>query len=211
MLDIRTFPTAGAAIRRRPKMYIGESTLEGLSHIITQVCISALLPESGNAATTVALQVNSTGGLVIADNGVGLDCHTQSLEHEYPNRFYDYFMTLPTGSGLVPYLLGTGCILNALCEEVTVTTTHDSGTWTASFSRGGIARMMKSTNAIVGTQLVIYPDSEIFTATIFTNNILDLIAERSAESTPNGSTVTVAPSIYEQVQKRLSCNPDAYH
>ena len=130
-------------IRKRPGMYIGDTTSRGLHHLAGEIIGNSIDQFLTGKVTRVSIQIED-GITTICDDGSGLPL---DLPSEYGNDSLasDYFLRIhqtPTVDDHAPHVhfhspIGAGvCIVAALCEFVNVESFRSGKLYSQSFSRG---------------------------------------------------------------------------
>jgi len=157
-------------IRKRPSMYIGDTTVRGLHHIFDELLDNSIDQFlAGNATAVTASTTGST--LKFSDDGPGLPFDEPC---ENADSLATYYLTevrrnSPTADGHTPHihLGGWGCglrIVTALTEKCHVTSVRNKSLWRKSFTKGiadGSATVT-SQRGTPGTTYDLTIDREIF-------------------------------------------------
>ena len=168
-------------VRARPSMYIGDTDLKGLHHLVYEVVDNSMDEAMAGYAKYVSVAVNTDGSVTVEDDGRGIppDRHAQ-LSEQFGREMstLEGVMTVlkfggkfekkayQTSSGLH----GVGVtVVNFLSQWCEVTVERDGFAWTQSYERGVATGTVQKGNPSKrhGTKTVFKPDSAIFQVTKF--------------------------------------------
>lgn len=171
-------------IRTRPAMYIGDTTLRGLHHLIYEVVDNSIDEAVNGHATSIVVKINTDGSVVCRDDGRGIpvgdvegdDQKRSALEvvltEIHAGGKFDRTSGYKTGTG---GLHGVGITaVNALSEWLEAEIRRDNHVWTMDFERGKLKTNLRKLGASdkTGTQLKFHPDPLIFPDTTFNYDVL---------------------------------------
>lgn len=182
-------------IRKRPAMYIGDTTPRGLHHLVYEV-VDNSIDEAVNAfATVIIVRINADGSITITDDGRGIpvgpmpDMENRSalevvLTEIHAGGKFDRSSGYKTGTG---GLHGIGVTaVNALSEWLEAEVRREGHVWTMDFARGvvmsGLKQLGKSERT--GTKITFRPDPQIFPDTKFSYDVLHKRLQELAFLTP---------------------------
>lgn len=117
------------AVRRRPKMYIGSTGIEGIANLVRCVLDFSFDPDDdcGGQATSACVTVFPDGGIEVRDNGVGLPVHPIDRNTRTVQRMFLHMLV----GGHNP-VLGLYAV-NALSSSLIVTVNRDGHKWRQEF------------------------------------------------------------------------------
>ncbi len=168
------------AVRKRPAMYIGDTNINGLHHLVYEVIDNSVDEAMGGHCNKIEVIIHVDGSITIEDNGRGIpvDIHkgkkisaaevVMTVLHsggKFDGESYK------VSGGL--HGVGISCV-NALSEELELTIKRDSHIYTQKYELGipKTALTEGETCKNTGTKITFKPDSEIFEVTEFSFDIL---------------------------------------
>ncbi|HRU04364.1 MAG TPA: DNA topoisomerase (ATP-hydrolyzing) subunit B [Candidatus Brocadiia bacterium] len=174
------------AVRKRPAMYIGDTTVRGLHHLVEEVVANSVDEALAGFAQNIAVRLNADGSCSVTDDGRGIPVDTH--EETGKSALEVVMTTLHAGGkfdnntykvagGL--HGVGVSCVC-ALSEWLTVEVRKDGWVYFQEYRRGvpvsPVERRGKT--KLVGTKVTFKPDAQIFDTVDFD---FDRIANRLRE------------------------------
>ncbi len=168
------------AVRKRPGMYIGDTTPRGLHHLVWEIVDNSIDEAMVGRCNNIVVKINVDGSVTVADDGVGIpvgphpELKISTLEvvmcRLHAGGKFDHDSYKVSGG-----LHGVGAsVVNALSEWCEVEVTKDGQVWRMEFERGKktselkkVAQRKKS-----GTRTTFKADPEIFPDTNFKYELL---------------------------------------
>lgn len=175
------------AVRVRPAMYIGDTDVRGLHHLIWEVVDNSIDEALAGRATRCEVKINADGSITVTDDGHGIPVKMHSKEGKpavevvltklHAGGKFDNDAYKVSG-GL--HGVGVSCV-NALAEWFDVTVYQDGQIHNMRFERGAKVKDLEVVGETDrhGTEITFKPDSQIFTTTEFDHEI---IAKRMRET-----------------------------
>ena len=166
-------------VRERPSMYIGDTTVRGLHHLVYEVVDNSIDEAMAGFAKAVSVTVHVDGSVTVEDDGRGIpvDIHPQlSEEFEREVTTLEGVMTVLKFGGKFQKgayqtsggLHGVGVtVVNFLSQWANVEVSRNGNVYTQEYERGvplGPVKKGRETKK-VGTKTTFKPDPQIFQTT----------------------------------------------
>lgn len=174
------------AVRKRPSMYIGNTSTEGLHHLVFEVVDNSVDEALMGYCSEITVSLEEDGSVTVSDNGRGIpvDVHRQSgrpavevvlTRLHAGGKFGKYAYKISGG------LHGVGVsVVNALSEWLEVEVHQGGKAWRQRFEKGHPSGDLveAGTTERSGTIIRFKPDKSVFTETEF---YFDVLAKRIKE------------------------------
>ncbi len=182
-----------AAVRKRPGMYIGSTSVQGLHHLVFEIVDNSIDEIQSGYGDLIKVIIHKDNSVSVSDNGRGIPV---DVHPKYNKRAVELVLTVLHAGGkfnkksykISGGLHGVGLsVVNALSEELEVEIKRDGFVWTQKYSKGKpITPVVKGqpTNE-TGTKVKFKPDSEIFETTVFDYHIISARLKELAFLNPN--------------------------
>lgn len=167
------------AVRTRPGMYIGSTSIKGLHHLVYEVVDNSVDEALAGYATKIEVDINEDNSIRVTDNGRGIPCGI----HESGVPAVELVLTKLHAGGkfggsgykVSGGLHGVGIsVVNALSEWTRVQVSQDGLVREISFERGNMTEKLHTIGKTEETGTTVYfkPDADIFETTVFEFDIL---------------------------------------
>lgn len=169
------------AVRKRPGMYIGSTSLEGLHHLVWEIVDNAIDEALAGFCTEISIVLDPDGSVTVKDNGRGIPVDIQ--EKTGRPAVETVFTVLHAGGkfGGGGYKVSGGLhgvgssVVNALSQFLSVTVYRDGYIYYQEYTQGHVVDDLKQigTTDQRGTEVKFIPDPLIFQeTTTFDRDIL---------------------------------------
>ena len=171
------------AVRKRPSMYIGSTTSQGLHHMVYEIVDNAVDEALAGYCNTIEVTINQDNSITVIDNGRGVPV---DVNHETGKPAVEVVYTMLHAGGkfggggykVSGGLHGVGAsVVNALSEWMEVYVKRDGHIYNQRYERGNVCYPLKVVGDCpleeTGTKVTFLPDKEIFQeTTVYEYNIL---------------------------------------
>ncbi len=170
------------AIRLRPGMYIGDTTLRGLHHLVYEVVDNSIDEAMAGYCKNILVTVHADGSVSVLDDGRGIPV---GPHHQFPDKStLEIVLTKPHAGGKFDHdtykvsggLHGVGVtVVNALSERLQAEVHRDGLIWKQDYAQGIALAPPRSTGPAKanGTKITFLPDGAIFPNITFDYDILE--------------------------------------
>ena len=168
------------AVRKRPGMYIGDTTARGLHHLFVEIIDNAIDEHTQGRCNKISIKINADGSLTIVDDGAGIPVGPHVSDNPLLNGkpTVEIVMTVLHAGGkfddrsykVAGGLHGVGAsVVNALSQWLKVEVARDGKLYAMSFERGVTAEPLHviGKRSKTGTTITFKPDGRIFPDTEF--------------------------------------------
>ena len=168
------------AVRKRPGMYIGDTTARGLHHLVYEIVDNAIDEHMAGRCDNIGVKLNADHSVSVIDDGSGIPVGPYNHSNpQYNGRpTVEVVMTTLHAGGKFDHesykvsggLHGVGAsVVNALSEWLEVEIARNGKLHTMSFERGLVSEPLHviGERTKTGTKISFKPDSELFPDTEF--------------------------------------------
>ena len=171
------------AVRKRPSMYIGSTSSQGLHHMVYEIVDNAVDEALAGHCTLIQVYLNPDGSVTVRDNGRGIPAGIQTKTGL--SAIQVVFTVLHAGGKFDDSnykvsggLHGVGAsVVNALSSHLHVQVDQDGFSYAQSYERGIPAAPVKQlgpcSQGTHGTTVTFIPDQDIFPSIAWDRNILE--------------------------------------
>lgn len=180
------------AVRERPGMYVGDTTINGLHQLVYEAVDNCIDEAMAGFCSAIYVTIHKDNSITIEDDGRGIPVgkhEKESLKRGYEVSAVEVVMTVLHAGGKFDkdvykvsgglHGVGISCVC-ALSEKMVVQVFKDGQTYEIEFAKGKVVSPLKvvGTNTKRGTKISFWPDRTIMKVTEFD---YDLLAKRFRE------------------------------
>ena len=170
------------AVRKRPGMYIGTTSIRGLHHLVYEIVDNSIDEALAGYCDKISVTINAGESITVEDNGRGIPTGIHPKQGiPTPEVVYTILHAGGKFGGggykIAGGLHGVGAsVVNALSEWVELDDCYEGERFTERFERGMVVRRGKvepaSPERTHGVKVTFKPDGSIFEETVFDYDIL---------------------------------------
>jgi len=168
------------AVRRRPAMYIGDTSVRGLHHLVFEVVDNSVDESLAGFCDSITVAIRPDNSITVVDNGRGIPVDMHKTEKKpavevalttlHAGGKFDHHSYKVSG-GL--HGVGVSCV-NALSDWLEVEVKRDGKIYHQRYERGKTVSKLTiiGKSASTGTKITFKPDKSIFTKNEYAYDIL---------------------------------------
>ncbi|MCR5282065.1 MAG: DNA topoisomerase (ATP-hydrolyzing) subunit B [Lachnospiraceae bacterium] len=170
------------AVRKRPGMYIGTTSIRGLHHLVYEIVDNSVDEALAGFCSEIQVFINEDNSVTVEDNGRGIPV---GINHKAGIPAVEVVFTILHAGGkfggggykVSGGLHGVGAsVVNALSNWLEVQIYHEGKIYQQRYERGNVCYPLKVVGDCekekTGTKVTFMPDDTIFEETVFDHDIL---------------------------------------
>ena len=183
------------AVRKRPGMYIGSTSIRGLHHLVYEIVDNSVDEALAGYCSTIIVTINKDNSITVLDDGRGIPV---GINHKAGIPAVEVVFTILHAGGkfggggykVSGGLHGVGAsVVNALSEWLEVEIFQDGKIYKQRYERGKVIYPLKVDGECqkdqTGTKVTFLPDKTIFEETVYDYDILKQRLRETAFLTKN--------------------------
>ena len=183
------------AVRKRPGMYIGSTSVRGLHHLVYEIVDNSVDEALAGYCSHIEVQINADNSITVQDDGRGIPV---DIQKKAGLPAVEVVFTILHAGGkfggggykVSGGLHGVGAsVVNALSEWLEVEICRDGKVYKQRYERGTTMYPLKVVGECApdkpGTRVVFLPDKEIFEETVYDYDTLKVRLRETAFLTKN--------------------------
>ena len=183
------------AVRKRPGMYIGSTSVRGLHHLVYEIVDNSVDEALAGYCSHIEVQINADNSITVQDDGRGIPV---DIQKKAGLPAVEVVFTILHAGGkfggggykVSGGLHGVGAsVVNALSEWLEVEICRDGKVYKQRYERGKTIYPLKVVGECApdkhGTRVVFLPDKEIFEETVYDYDTLKVRLRETAFLTKN--------------------------
>ncbi len=204
------------AVRKRPAMYIGDTSLKGLHHLVYEVVDNSIDEALAGYCDRIEVGICPDGSITVQDNGRGIPVDFHEKEQR---SALEVVMTVLHAGGKFDkgsykvsgglHGVGVSCV-NALSSHMTTQVFRNGRIYQQEYEQGipmySVKEIGDTTQS--GTRQQFWPDTTIFTVTEYQYSIL---ASRMRELAYLNAGITITLTDYRETREDGSYKQETFH